>query len=95
MDYINNRSRSKQSRRLLFKSATDFFKVLNEGVFWFAIFLSFIAISKVISVIANQHFLFTISLQDIIISSLGFLNVFLIKIINKINVESSQNNNLM
>ena len=86
---------SKQSRSLLFQNATDFLKVINEGVFWFAIFLSFIAISKIISVVVNQHFLFAISLQDIFISSLGFLNVFFIKIINKINSKSSQNKNLM
>ena len=51
----------------------------NDSVFWFAIFFTLIALLKLGMLLLGVLAEFQISINDILISSIGFANVFLIK----------------
>lgn len=62
---------------------------LNEGFFGFGIFLAFLAGSKFISFLFGMIISFSIDEKDIILSSIGFICLFLIDILK--NFEDRKN----
>lgn len=54
---------------------------LNEGFFGFGIFLTFLAGSKIISFLFGMIKSFSIDEKDIILSSVGFICLFLVDIL--------------
>jgi ABC-type Mn2+/Zn2+ transport system permease subunit len=62
---------------------------LNEGFFGFGIFLSVLACSKFFSFLIGNIKSFTIDDKDVILSSVGFICLFLISILNNFNSEKN------
>ena len=62
---------------------------LNEGFFGFGIFLAVLACSKFFSFLIGNVKSFTIDEKDLILSSVGFICLFLISILKNFNNEKN------
>ena len=62
---------------------------LNEGFFGFGIFLTVLSASKFVAFLFGAMRSFTIDEKDLILSSVGFICLFLIDLLKNCNIQKS------
>jgi hypothetical protein len=78
-----NISRSQSNIFMIFNDYV--FHPLNEGFFGFGIFLTAVSISKFVAFLFGAMRTFSVDEKDLILSSVGFICLFLIDILKNFN----------